>query len=70
MPIPPPQPEASSSLNLSAQRHHICYMLEVTQKSLEVLDCQSVLSGDCVKLSVKTLSRYFFIFTCFAYNSA
>ena len=45
-------------------------VLEVIQKSLEVLDCQSVLSGGCVKLSVKTLGSYFFIFACFAYNSA
>ena len=45
-------------------------VLEVIQRSLQVLDCQSVLSGGCVKLSVKTLSRYYFIFACFAYNSA
>ena len=25
-PIPPPQPQASSSLNLLARQHHICYM--------------------------------------------
>ena len=45
-------------------------VLEVIQKSLEVLDCQSVLSGGCVKVSVETLSRYFFIFACFAYSWA
>ena len=44
-------------------------LLGMIQKShLDCLDCESVLSGGCVRLGAKTLYTYFITFTCFTYN--